>query len=647
MSEHMIDICIMTCALVLVLSDIIYYISHKTMRRFRNWIFLTIMFNIALTAAADLTTNYIKIINNGDIGLYRIEFTSTMIFFILHTFLPAQLALYIALKNNVATQSEKKKFYVFSIPILMGELLILSNPFTKWIFEFENLKDYARGPLLPVSYGIGILYLIYALYVMIRYRRTVSKGMEPVVWLSVSIAVVGIIVQLIYPQIMIELFCDAIALTGILLTIENEDRYIDANTMAYNRTAFLHNVDKLMGVEKNFMVVSINITNIRILERILGSEILARAVAELVGKLRQLRKHDLTVYRNSANNIAVIYIYRDGKDFELLSNEIKELFEGELITGHFKIELNVVLSIAKVPQDIDNKDNLIDLIEENHELEENGVTVIKGKGLDYLKRRSMIEMELKEAVAFDNIEVYYQPIYNVATGMIDSCEALVRLVDSGIPDLKTDEFIKVAERNGMIGDIGMMVFDKTCEFLSKNKPEKYGLKYINVNLSLYQMIIDDVAVKFRETLDKHRLGTDRFVLEITETASLADNRSVDHSILRMKRAGFKFSLDDYGTGFSNLTNIRSMKFSSIKIDKSLLWNCNNKDNISSMILSNSVHMIRTMGMDVIQEGVETREQFELAKEIGVNYIQGFYISKPLPEKEFIEFLKGNLADVKG
>ena len=647
MSEHMIDICIITCALVLMLSDIIYYLSHKTMRRFRNLIFLTIMVNIALTAIADVTTNYVKIINDGNLDLCRIEFASTMVFFILHILLPAQLALYIALKNNVATQSEKKKFYVFFVPILMGEALVLSNPFSKWIFDFENLKDYTRGPLLPVAYFIGILYLIYALYVMIRYRRTVSKGMEPVVWLSVSIAVVGIVVQLIFPQIMIELFCDSIALTGILLTIENEDRYIDANTMAYNRSAFLHNIDKLMGVEKKFMVVSINVTNIRILERILGSEILAAAIAELVGKLRSLRRHDITVYRTSANNLAVIYVYRDEKDYESLSNQIKDVFEKELITGHFKIELNVVLSIAKVPDDIDNKDNLIDLIEESHELEENGVTVIKGKGLDYLKRRSMIEMELKEAVAFDNIEVYFQPIYNVSTGRIDSCEALVRLVNSGIPDLKTDEFIQVAERNGMIGDIGMMVFDKACDFIRRNKPEQYGLKYVDINLSLYQMVIDDVAVRFRETLDKYNLGTDRFVLEITETASLADNRSVDHSILRMKRAGFKFSLDDYGTGYSNLTNIRSMKFSSIKIDKSLLWNCNDKDIISTMILSDSVHMIRTMGMDVIQEGVETREQFELAKEVGVNYIQGFYISKPMPEKDFLEFLKGNLADVKG
>jgi EAL domain-containing protein (putative c-di-GMP-specific phosphodiesterase class I) len=128
--------------------------------------------------------------------------------------------------------------------------------------------------------------------------------------------------------------------------------------------------------------------------------------------------------------------------------------------------------------------------------------------------------------------------------------------------------------------------------------------------------------------------------EITESVAAGDYRLLNKTINALKREGFMFSMDDYGTGYSNIQSVFSLNFDIIKIDKSILWSAE-KNELGRIILENTVRMIKQMGRQILVEGVETQAQLDLLKQIGVDYLQGYFFSRPIPKDNFIRLIANN------
>ena len=146
-------------------------------------------------------------------------------------------------------------------------------------------------------------------------------------------------------------------------------------------------------------------------------------------------------------------------------------------------------------------------------------------------------------------------------------------------------------------------------------------------------------------MDKYQINPETVNLEITETTMIASAKMLKKNIEALSGMGCSFSMDDFGTGYSNLAQMAQVAYEYIKVDKSLLWPCfdegNPDKNNASIVLETAVKMILNLRKEIITEGVETEEQYEFLSSIGVDYIQGYYFSKPLPEDKYIEFLKKN------
>ena len=129
-------------------------------------------------------------------------------------------------------------------------------------------------------------------------------------------------------------------------------------------------------------------------------------------------------------------------------------------------------------------------------------------------------------------------------------------------------------------------------------------------------------------------------LEITETAAVEYKDILEKNMLNLREMGCSFSMDDFGTGYSNISQMAQVKYDLIKLDKSLLWPCFGEEEPEKarMILESIVHLVHKMGVKIVQEGVETKEQFELLKSLGVEFMQGYYFSRPVNETDYIKFL---------
>ena len=145
--------------------------------------------------------------------------------------------------------------------------------------------------------------------------------------------------------------------------------------------------------------------------------------------------------------------------------------------------------------------------------------------------------------------------------------------------------------------------------------------------------------------DRYGIDRSRINFEITESVAASDYDQLSQIVSELKRSGFRFSLDDYGTGYSNVMSVFSMDLDIIKIDKSILWTAVDHE-LGRILLENTVRMIKQMGRKVLVEGIETEAQLDLLRKVGVDYLQGFYFSRPLPKEELLKLLAEEKQKVK-
>lgn len=262
---------------------------------------------------------------------------------------------------------------------------------------------------------------------------------------------------------------------------------------------------------------------------------------------------------------------------------------------------------------------------------------MSGELVAKLREEKETEKLITEALKNDRLEVWYQPIFSTKQHRFTSAEALVRIRDEDGFLIPPGSFIEIAERNGSILQVGETVFRKVCRFLSENSIDKYGIKYIEVNLSMVQCAYSHLAKDYIAIMEEYGINSDRINLEITESASTSAKKVLLENMKELMKYGVNFSLDDFGTGQSNLDYIADMPVEIVKFDKGMT-NAYFESGKTKYIMDAATNMIKGMNLKIVSEGIETEEQYKVMKEMGINYIQGYYFSKPLPEKEFLEFI---------
>lgn len=261
-------------------------------------------------------------------------------------------------------------------------------------------------------------------------------------------------------------------------------------------------------------------------------------------------------------------------------------------------------------------------------------------------KRLDIENNMRQAVStgIDEFVVFYQPVVNVNTQMCTSCEALVRWDSKALGFMGPGEFIPLAEYLGLITSIGDYVLEEACRRCKLWNDNGHPDFYINVNLSVVQLLQKNVVENIKRILDKTGVNPKNIVLEITESFAINDMQRVMDIITGLKKLGPRIALDDFGTGYSSHNYIKQLPLDIIKVDKTFIDDII-EDDYAQAFVKLIVDLSKTIGTKIVVEGVEHKEQFELLKSLGVDYIQGYYFGKPVPANIFEEKnLEGRLGE---
>ncbi|WP_370279386.1 EAL domain-containing protein [Pontibacterium sp.] len=243
--------------------------------------------------------------------------------------------------------------------------------------------------------------------------------------------------------------------------------------------------------------------------------------------------------------------------------------------------------------------------------------------------RAHTEVLLRRAIRDDLLELHYQPIVNMKDGTITGAEALLRLKD-GDRFISPFHFIPIAEETGLIIPIGVWCIEQTCAQLAHWRKHLNDDFYLSVNVSTRQFQSEHLVETLEQSLAQHQLPPESLLIEITESLLLHDNQNNQAVISQLDKLGCRIAIDDFGTGYSALSYLMKFPLDVLKIDRSFIINCTNKeDGKYSGLVEAIIQMSHSMRLKVITEGIETREQMEFILARGGRCAQGYYFAKPM------------------
>ncbi len=251
---------------------------------------------------------------------------------------------------------------------------------------------------------------------------------------------------------------------------------------------------------------------------------------------------------------------------------------------------------------------------------------VTGDGLLDLDLSTLLRHEI--AVKPGSVDVFLQPIMDAQTGAVIGAEALARLRGDQGNLIFPNDFIGLAEKNGQIIRLGEQVLEKVCRFFSEHDPKQ--LQWVNVNLSPIQCMNPELRTRFVDILSRYRVPPPFIHLEITE-ASMIDYTVLTEQMNELRNRGFCFVLDDYGSGYSNLSRLQRLPFTGIKLDMEIVRSHCQDPN---PVLPTLVRVFRERGLSITAEGIETDAVAEEMTAIGCDYLQGYLFSRPIPMDEF-------------
>lgn len=258
---------------------------------------------------------------------------------------------------------------------------------------------------------------------------------------------------------------------------------------------------------------------------------------------------------------------------------------------------------------------------------------------DYIEKLKMRD-RLKKAISDELLTVYYQPVVDAKTGQISRFEALIRWIDDIEGSISPAEFIPVAERYGLIRPLGDFVLHQVCRDLKQLHQSGFSDVTISLNRSVKEFISSNGLPPIWDTIESYGLPLNAIVVEITESTASSESCDIQSLLSSFKQKGIEIALDDFGTGYSSLSSIVELRPNIIKIDRSFIEGIDKQENRT--LVSLIIDLSHKLGIQVIAEGVETRKQLNILREMNCHFVQGFFYSPAVPFTDCISILEGQL-----
>ena len=526
------------------------------------------------------------------------------------------------------------------IPFALFCVMAVSTPFIGFFYYFKD-GAYYQG----FGAGFGYVYIAYFfvlnIILIVRRRNVVSLHTKGIVSVYAVVALAMIVIQYYVRGLLLTSVGNTVVLLMLYLELQNPSEHLDSVTGIGNESAFEMQLKKRLAGKEGGTVITIHLRKFHHIHTVVGLENSNELLRQVSAYLYRLCGKFHVFYAEGE----LFTVFADtGEDRERIELAVWKRFGEEWTVQENHILLNIEMVIQHYPRDFETEAEFFGMRQfllENAAKSGMTVSVETNEELvEQYHRRRKIELAVARAIQDKGFGVYYQPVYSLREKRIVSLEALVRLYDEELGYISPEEFISLAERDGSIIHIGAQVLEECCRFLSRHVLSNLslGIRTVHVNISMAQCLQQNLTETIAPVLEKYHIPPSMLTLEITERTAITTPERMLWHMEELGKMGVSFAMDDYGSGNANCSYLIRFPFEEIKIDKDIVWAAF-EDEKARIVMENEIRTIQRLGIPLIVEGIEHREQSEMVESLGVDYIQGYYYGRPLPEQECLRYVR--------
>ncbi|MGN1388489.1 MAG: EAL domain-containing protein [Bulleidia sp.] len=518
------------------------------------------------------------------------------------------------------------------IPELLMLALIVTSPLTGLIFRITD-QGYVSGPLYRLI-NASIFYCCILVEVsLMRGKKTAPDVRRIGAHMYSTVLITGGIIRTLLPSILVMNMFSMFANAVIMFEYLNPDSFTDVGTGLFNLRGWRSVLDDIYRGrrKKQVCIVGFVVRDFNGLRDMYGDQQMEEGTRIISQYLNQTFPKMNAFYVEDGRFLLMAnQAVEEDEILETLKQRFRQHWRGEhadlvLQAGMLRVSRNCSFS---------DKETATGFLRYAFRMAANPSerkdVVADSRLLAEYQRMIYVRKCLNHAIDCQGIEMYLQPIVYAENGTLAGAEALARIRDEDGRLIGPDEFIPVAESNSMIEALGEQMFRKACAFMAEEEVKNSPLKWINVNVSPLQCMDASLADTYYRIYRTYALKPNSIYLEITEQ-SLKDSSVLHKQMIRLKEDGIPFVLDDFGSMSSNLERLKDNPFMSVKLDKNMVWSYMKEPDF---IMPHIISACHEMHITVTAEGIENAEMAAEFSDLGCDYFQGFYYSKPLPEAEF-------------
>ncbi len=418
--------------------------------------------------------------------------------------------------------------------------------------------------------------------------------------------------------------------------------YIDDVTGGYNYNYFKRNIPDIIhnNRETPFLMLRFDIMNFRYINESYGHEKADKVLAATIQEFSKFfdSPKEMCVRVNSDQFVALVIndMSYDDKYMKYLKGISDEANEAMI---KYPIRLKVgMYQIRKEDYDIDLMIDRANAARKSIDVTSNAlIATYSDNIISNMRKVDAIESEMEKSLKSGEFRVFIQPKWDIVKDEILGGEALVRWIKNNGEMVYPSDFIPIFESNGFIENLDFYMLEQLC--IKMKEMRKSGIEYrffpISVNQSRVLINNPDYVKNVEKVLKRYETDVNNIQLEITENVFFDQREKMVEVVTELKKLGLELAMDDFGSGYSSLNILKDVPFDILKIDKDF-FDESIISNASTVILKKLLEMAKELDIDVICEGVETKEQVEMLKGFGCHAVQGYFYGKPMPCEEFIE-----------
>ncbi len=556
----------------------------------------------------------------------------------------------------IETLQAKNKFrrstsVILGIPLIVQVLFFVINWKTHAIFTLENVDErllLSFDTWYIAPYVLAMVSIFMYVFIAIKNRGIILEKKRNILFIIPCVIVAFYYLQYCFPNIALIGFGHIVVLLLLYLYAFHRSIKRDSLTRLPDGSSFKRMLDYRIGRQKPMTIAMVTLDDFKQVNREYGYQNGNRYLQLIANYIKEHAPKDC-VSRYSGDKFAVVFDGKSCDDVREWCDELLSRFESVWEIGKLRHKLSACISLVEYPSMADSSEQIFDLLElmniYGKRNKRNQCIICNDDFKKDMERRLRIASILNEVVNDRKMHVEYQPILDVQANAYNRAEALFRMVDEELGNVPPAEFFPIAEENGYIVDVGYILLEQVCQYMSTFKEKNMQIPIISVNFSRQQIMDEHVEEKVTSILKKYEIEPSNIAFELQESIFLLQYDKVKEQVLRLHALGCRFYLDGFGNAISDLSKLMDLPFEVIKFNKKILKDAENNDSIY-LLVSAMTAVLEESDKMILGDGIDSAHMKEMADLLFMDFLQGHHLCEPLiGDLAVAEFAKCDVFEV--